>query len=97
MVEKNNSTESIANEQLLRQLLDEEKMAKLRCISDIMLHAQPTDAFSASVQECLYCGAIVFNGAWLVYNELDEIDARLVPFSDYHQLEQLHQYLHECR
>ncbi len=71
---------------ILTNYMNEDKSAKLRLISDVLLHAQPTDAFSASVQECLYRGAIVFNGAWLVYNELAEIGAKIVAFNDYKEL-----------
>ena len=71
----------------LTEYMNEVQTAKLRCVSDIMLHAQSTDAFSASIQECLYRGTIVFNGDWLIYNELNEIGAKLITFGDYEELQ----------
>lgn len=50
--------------------MSSEDTARLRRAADIFIHAQVTDAFSATVQEFLYSGAIVFNGKWLKYDEL---------------------------
>lgn len=65
---------------ILRDFLDEMKIAKLRSICDIMIHAQLTDAFSASLMECLYAGAVVLNGSWLAYNELPDCHDRFVEY-----------------
>ena len=51
--------------------MSSEDTARLRRVADIFIHAQPTDAFSATVQEFLYSGTIVLNGSWLRYNELN--------------------------
>ena len=52
-------------------------------MSDILLHAQLTDAFSASIQESLYAETIVFNGEWLKYTDLPNSEERLVEYSDF--------------
>jgi len=66
---------------ILREFLNEEKIAKLRNICDILIHAQLTDAFSASIQESLYAGAIVLNGEWLKYDDLSKEQPCLVEYS----------------
>lgn len=71
---------------ILREFLNEEKTAKLRCVCDVMLHAQKTDAFSASLMESLYAGAIIINGSWLIYNDLPQSRNRFV---EYDTLEEL--------
>lgn len=71
---------------ILREFLDEIKIAKLRIISNILLHAQLTDAFSASIQESLYAGSIVMNGNWLKYTDLPNSEDRLVEYEDFDDL-----------
>lgn len=71
---------------ILTEFLNEERTAKLRAICDIMLHAQLTDAFSASICECLYAGAIVINGSWLAYNDLPDCHSRFVEYKDMQEL-----------
>lgn len=64
----------------------EEDVARMRLVCDILLHAQLTDAASASVRECLYGGAIVVNGDWLPYNTIPEYHKRVV---EYHEMNEL--------
>ena len=71
---------------ILREFLNEEKIAKLRIICDILLHAQLTDAFSASIQESLYSGAIVFNGSWLPYTDLPQDVECMIEYSDFDEM-----------
>ena len=71
---------------ILREFLNEEKIAKLRIICDILLHAQLTDAFSASIQESLYAGAIVFNGKWLPYTDLPSDMQCLIEYEDFEEM-----------
>lgn len=67
---------------ILSEFLDEEMTAKLRCICDILLHAQLTDAFSASIQESLYSGSIVVNGSWLPYEEIPQYRQHYIEYDD---------------
>lgn len=71
---------------ILRDFMNEETSAKLRSICDIMLHAQLTDAFSASIQESLYSGSIIINGSWLPYNELPNYKECVVEYDDITQI-----------
>lgn len=49
-----------------------ENIADLRAVSDIMIHMQDSDQFSASVVEYLYADNILLNGSWIDYKELKE-------------------------
>lgn len=49
-----------------------EDIADLRVVSDIMIHMQDSDQFSASIVEYLYAGNILLNGSWIDYKELKE-------------------------
>lgn len=71
---------------ILRDFMNEETSAKLRTICDVMLHAQLTDAFSASIQESLYSGSIIINGSWLPYNELPNYKECVVEYDDISQI-----------
>lgn len=48
------------------------EVALLRLASDIFIHIQPTDGFSASLQEYLLAGGICINGSWLKYSQLEK-------------------------
>ena len=67
---------------ILKNFLNEDQMAKLRCLCDILLHAQLTDAFSASIQESLYAGCVVINGSWLPYNEIPDYKQSYVEYDN---------------
>ena len=57
---------------VLENFMSDQEIALLRKVTDIMVNVQDTDALSASMEESLYAGSIVINGAWLDYNELLE-------------------------
>ena len=54
--------------------LSEEIVAKIRLVSDIVVNMQDTDAFSASLQDHLYCENVLLIGEWLNYIPLDKAD-----------------------
>lgn len=58
----------------------EEEVAMIRLACDIMVHAQLTDAASASIRECMFAGAIVLNGAWLPYNDIPNYKERIFEY-----------------
>lgn len=64
----------------------EEDVARMRLVCDVLLHAQLTDAGSASVRETLYSGAIVVNGDWLPYNNIPNYHDRVI---EYHEMSEL--------
>ena len=57
---------------VLENFMSDQEVAILRKTTDIMVNVQDTDALSASMEESLYAGSIVINGAWLNYDELLE-------------------------
>lgn len=52
--------------------MSDERVAKIRKASDMMLQLQQTDQFSGSMQEHLYTQNIVITGSWLPYETLIE-------------------------
>jgi hypothetical protein len=68
---------------------DYEDTAKLRIVSDIFVHAQNTDALSASMIEHLYTDTIIINGSWLKYEFLDEIKSQYITFDEFDDLPQI--------
>ena len=58
------------------------KLSQLRCIADIMLNLQDTDALSASMIEFMEARAVVIKGDWLSYPDLDEYYLLSVPSID---------------
>lgn len=63
-----------------------DEMAKIRIITDIFIHGQTTDASSSSVFEYVYAGALLVNGKWLKYPELDQYGILYEEFEDFSQL-----------
>ena len=57
---------------VLDQFFIGEENARLRLATDIFINVQQTDAFSASMQEHMFAGAVVINGGWLSYPDLDD-------------------------
>jgi len=64
-------------------------VAKSRVASDIMIHAQPTDAFSGSMQEYLFAENVIINGNWLDYPELGAYNVFYYKFKDFGELSEL--------
>jgi hypothetical protein len=61
---------------VIRKRTDAEPNALLRRATQVMIHVQTSDSFSATMQETLYAGSVVINGAWLTYRFLRERGAR---------------------
>lgn len=70
----------------IEKYLTEVDIAKLRLTCDILVHAQPTDAASASFYESMYAGAVCVNGSWLPYDFLTDYHNRVVEYDDICQL-----------
>ena len=51
--------------------LSDDEVAELTLLTDIFIHAQITDAKSASMCEHLYAGALVINPDWIKYPDLE--------------------------
>ncbi|MFH1513428.1 MAG: hypothetical protein ABIG45_08770 [Bacillota bacterium] len=65
---------------ILTEFMNGTESAYLRLAADAFVLAMPTDAFSSSLQEYLYAGALVLCAQWLMYPQLDELDIRLIRF-----------------
>lgn len=55
--------------------LSGEGLARLRRCADVMVNVQTTDSLSGAMQEHMYSGAVVLNGAWLPYALLETLGA----------------------
>ena len=56
---------------LYTKFLSDEDLLLIQQSTDIFIHIQKTDAFSASVQENILCGNFVINGEWVRYPDLE--------------------------
>ena len=56
---------------ILTNRLTDDELVCLRKLSKIAVNIQITDAFSSSLVEHIYCGAILIVGEWLPYRNLD--------------------------
>jgi len=72
---------------ILDSFLTDEEIAMLRVSTDIFIHAQTTDAFSASVQEYIFAGATVINPTWIQYDEtIKQCAASFLEYSSLNEL-----------
>lgn len=74
---------------IIDKFMDDYECAQLRSIVDIFIHAQITDALSASMLEYIYAGALVINGSWLHYPELDSRGIFYLKFDTFEELTSL--------
>lgn len=68
--------------------LHHDEVALLRAASDIMIHVQNSDQFSASVIEYLYADNVLINGSWIKYKELEDWGVYFKYISNYVELEE---------
>lgn len=71
---------------IIDKFIDEQNLALLRCSTDILIHAQATDAFSGTMLEILYSGGLLLNGSWLKYNELEMLGIYSLSFESFNSL-----------
>ena len=71
---------------IIDYFLNDEQISHLRCATDIFIHAQLTDALSASMLEYLYAGALVLNGKWLDYEILAKNNIFYLNFANFKEL-----------
>ena len=62
------------------------ELVALRKSSDVFIHMQSSDAFSASVQEYLLCDTVVINAAWLRYPTLEIFGKPYIQIDTFEQL-----------
>lgn len=73
----------------IQHFLSDEEVAELRILTDIFINGQVTDAFSGSVCENLFSGALLMNAKWLHYKELDRYGFRYLEFETFEEMNQL--------
>ncbi len=71
---------------ILTEFMNGEESAYLRLAADAFVLAMPTDAFSSSLQEYLYCGAHVLCGDWLSYPQLENLGIHMLWFQNLSQV-----------
>lgn len=74
---------------LYTEFMSEEQLAVLELCTDVFVHAQITDAFSATVQEHLFAGSLVMNPTWIQYHELKEASVFYQEYSNFNELKNL--------
>ena len=72
--------------QLIETFQNLDALARLRMSTDLFIHAQQTDAFSASVQEYLYAEKPVLNPAWIAYPDLVKNGVYYMEYRDFEDL-----------
>jgi hypothetical protein len=71
---------------LLVSFMSMEDVAMLRLACDVVINAQTTDSFSASIQEHVLVGSRILVGSWLPYSVLKEIDKGIIQFETFNDL-----------
>ncbi len=75
--------------EILRDYVPFEQNAQLSLATDIYLNLRETDAFSNVMKEQIYAGSLMIQGTWLVYEELDQINANVIKIESIDQLHNL--------
>ena len=57
---------------VIREYMDNDRMAELAIVTDIMIHVQDTDQLSSTMLSCIYAGSVVIAGSWLPYDSLKD-------------------------
>ncbi|MCR5340561.1 MAG: hypothetical protein K6E60_04365 [Saccharofermentans sp.] len=70
---------------LFENYLSDEEFAELTILTDVFIHAQTSDAQSASVSEHLYAGCLVLNPSWIKYSNLKD-KVFYLSFNDFNDL-----------
>ena len=73
----------------IQRFLTDDEVAEIRLLTDVFINAQVTDAFSGSVCENLFAGAVLINAGWLHYNELKKYDFRYLEFKSFNTMNEI--------
>lgn len=72
---------------IIEDFLNKEHAAMLRLATDVFIHAQDSDAFSASIQECVYSGSILLNPSWIIYKEFDDLGIDYIIYNSFSEID----------
>ena len=75
--------------QILTDFMDSNRIAELCVLTDVFIHAQETDAFSASVQEYLCAGKLLISPVWIKYDELINNNIYYWEFNTFDEISEL--------
>ncbi|MEN5086561.1 hypothetical protein ABE426_08835 [Sphingobacterium faecium] len=68
------------------EFLSWEDLAKLKCLTDVMIHLPISDALSGALTEAWYGGASIITGAWLPYSPFKNAGLIMECVDEFHQL-----------
>jgi len=71
---------------IFKEYMQNEEVALLRLITDIMINVQTTDQLSGSMQETLFAGNVVINGSWLPYDVFEANGAKYLKIDNLNKL-----------
>lgn len=74
---------------IIKGFQTEDDIARIRRVSDIMIHAQVSDAASASIVEFLRAGAMLLNPTWIPYSEMQEQGISYLEYSEFKYIPEL--------
>lgn len=78
--------------EVLEEYVPFERNATMCLATDIYLQVRDSDAFSNAMKEQIYSGSFMIQGAWLIYEELEQIGAPLLKINS---LDELHTALEQ--
>lgn len=68
------------------KFLPDKQLVNLRKSADMFIHAQPSDAFSASMQEYILSDAMIVNGKWTRYPDFEKFGIPYYIFNSFDEL-----------
>lgn len=74
---------------IITKWLSPEETLYFKLQVDLFIHAQISDALSASVLEYLYLDRLVFNPSWIKYVEWEELGCKYIEYDSFAELPQL--------
>lgn len=74
---------------IIDKFMDLEEISKLRLATDVLIHAQTTDALSGTIRESIYAETILINPCWINYAEFDSLGIEYERYSSIDEIAQI--------
>lgn len=71
---------------ILKEIVSNEKMAKIRLVTDIFINILNTDQLNGALQESMYTGSVPIVGSWLPYHNLQKQGCKLLEVDKFKEL-----------
>lgn len=71
---------------IIERKLNFSEISVLRGATDILIHAQTSDALSGSIRESLLAEAILINPSWIHYYEYKELGVEYIEYDEFNEL-----------